>query len=314
MVAGVVIIGFTVLEFARPREERAPEGSAAPAGQVVNVPVPLRPAPAVRLRRPLGGQVALTTDKAEKPTSTLFGVSSTEDKVAITPLTRAAERKPAGAAGFRVSSRPDVVQLHTQRAGRRHLIAYAITKVGARLRVDQHDLDRGGRLSSRALSAPTPLPPGARRDVRVATWSGKAADLFVIDRRTPDRTVRVRVLSGESKFQDTLVAATIGQGFGFPPSRWSLDVGRVAGGRPDVLLVSRHAATPSKNTEVHVLSGDANYSEFHMQVRSSQPAGRARRAVLGYRNGSPTWFSAAAGSDRAQPFVLHRPQRRKGPA
>jgi hypothetical protein len=304
-----IIIVLTIAEFARPRQGVPSPTGVAPSGPG-GVLIPLRPGPEIRIGHPLGGQVHVITDKSEKPTSQLLSVSMAGNYVTISPLTGRATGALKRPVRLRTGFKSSVVQVSvTGRVSRR--VVFAIRRRRNRILIEEHDLGRRGRLLARFVSSAVSRPIAAQRDLRIGTWSGTQPDLFVIDRHLPDGTMRVRILSGESRFREQLLNVAVRAGTGFPRSQWSVDVGRVGNGRPDIILVTHYSDTGSGSTEVHVLSGDTNYSQFSLHLRSVLSATtKGRSMVFGYRNGKPTWFSIIEATGSVQPFELPPTSRR----
>jgi hypothetical protein len=297
----VIIFALTIAEFARPRE-RVARGSSIETGDVL---IPLRPGSDMRIRHSLGRDVEVITDKSETINSQLLGAAIRQNHVTISPLSSGPAEALTRPVAFEMRFQPSSVQVGAF-GGVDRQVAFAMADRRNRILVEEHDLGRGGRVLDRIVSAIVGRAIRAQRDLRIGTWSGTRPDLFVIDRGQPNRTMRIRILSGESRFQKQLLDVTAPhQGAGFPQRQWSVDVGRVGSGRPDIILVTRYAHTGSGSTEVHVLSGDTKYSEFRLEVPSVLPGGAGEREmVFGYRNGAPTWFSVVKASGRVQPFTL----------
>ena len=183
-------------------------------------------------------------------------------------------------------------------------IAFALASRASRIHLEAYDLDRSGAPVGQWESGIVG-PSRGQRELRLASWSPDGPDLFVIDRGLPDRAMRVRVLSRASRFRRVLLDRRVYVGAGFPRADWSLDIGRIAGDRPDLMLVSRSPITGSHSTEVHVLTAKSEYSQYYMEAASTLPASLGgRRNLVGFLNGLPTWFSINAVGARVQPFTL----------
>jgi hypothetical protein len=137
------------------------------------------------------------------------------------------------------------------------------------------DVEVWGANAQRRVSFGTANEPSlfehGTRDVAIATYSGLLPDLFIIDRGVANERARLVVYSGESSFRVPILRTRLPV-FGLSPRDWSLDVGRVAPGRPDVILFTRRGA--SGGPEVHLVSGTAGYNSFRLQAR-------AKRVVAG---------------------------------
>lgn len=131
---------------------------------------------------------------------------------------------------------------------------------------------------------------GTVRDFAIAHWSGSRPDLFVIQRGAAISRVRVSVYSGESSFSKRILdVRSPVRGIARPS--WSVDVGRVAGARPDVILVSR--GSRSRRPEIHVLDGDNRFASFLMQRKTALPKNVASkyRYAFGSSLGSPAVYA-----------------------
>lgn len=319
-VLAVVLIALVLVEFLRPRQEVA---SPAPGGQsagserdsappegFVDVPLPLRALRGVALDRPLAAREELVVDRGVKEDTALLGVAARARRVTVSPLVPGEGSQLSDPISFETKLPAQAVQVG---ALDDKPVAFAISSSGPTAVVETHDLREGGRLLDSTDSRPIGRALGATRDARIATWSGPEPDLFLLDRGAPKGTMAVRILSGESGYRQLLLDTEVAQASGFPPRRWALDVGQVDGDRPDIFLVTTGPPTGSGSTEVHILSGETKYSRFLMQVSSTLPVRTpTRRTALGYRDGSPTWFSAVEGRRRLQPFRLRAPKRRGG--
>jgi hypothetical protein len=101
------------------------------------------------------------------------------------------------------------------------------------------------------------------RDVAIATYSGQLPDLFILDRGVPDERARLAVFSGESGFREQILKVRLPV-VGLTPTKWSVDVGRVDGARPDVILLTPRGS--SGLPEVHLVSGTTGYTSFRLQA------------------------------------------------
>lgn len=143
------------------------------------------------------------------------------------------------------------------------------------------------RVESRGFARlPRPL---VKREVAIATWSGPAPDLFVIDRGGARERVRITVFSGESGFvlPITTKRAPFKQ---LDPDEWTLDVGQLGGRRPSLVGFSR-SGTGSGRPELHVLTGDSDFQEFVVQRPVDRPrSATLSRLVTGLSLGRPSVF------------------------
>jgi hypothetical protein len=148
-----------------------------------------------------------------------------------------------------------------------------------------------------------------RRDYKLADWSGITADLVVVDRDPAAGTTRVRILAGEALFREQLLDVTTDLGRGFSPSHFDLTLGSVnAGPKPDLVFVTKFAETGSGMVEVHVLSGEANFSRFEFEMPTPIRAtdGDDRRWLFGSRTGRPTLLAVDLAAKEAQVVPLDR--------
>ena len=114
-------------------------------------------------------------------------------------------------------------------------------------------------VASGTAALPAPVS-GTKRELSIATWSGRRPDLFVIDRGTGDERIQLTIFSGESTFRRPLYRAKlpfVGLGAG-----WGLDVGQVDPPVPDLLLTRRSGAggPPVPQAQVHVLTGQSAFA------------------------------------------------------
>lgn len=137
--------------------------------------------------------------------------------------------------------------------------------------------------------------PGTVRSLAIARWSGARPDLFVIEHGSPMSRVDISVYSGESRFARRIVKFKAPLR-GLDPKRWVVDVGRVTGSRPDLVLVTRNGS--DSHAEVHVLDGDSRYQSFLLQRPLPLPVGLpdSYRFVFG----SSLGFASVYGIDLRQ--------------
>lgn len=100
------------------------------------------------------------------------------------------------------------------------------------------------------------------RDVAIATYSGTLPDLFIVDRGVANERARLAIYSGESAFRAPILRTRLPV-VGLSAGNWTLDVGGVAPGRPDLILLARRGE--SGGPELHVLSGATGYRSFRLQ-------------------------------------------------
>ena len=142
------------------------------------------------------------------------------------------------------------------------LFATIHTREGVGVRVLDLDGGRIDRTEGFARIARSGVR-GAHRDARIATFSGKRPDLFIIDRGLARERATLSVFSGESRFAKRIFQTKLPLR-GLDPTLWSVDVGRTsANPRPDLVFVTRAGA--SRHPEVHILSGRANFQKFTLQ-------------------------------------------------
>jgi hypothetical protein len=112
-------------------------------------------------------------------------------------------------------------------------------------------------------NAPDPSPPDAvHRDFFVARLTGPKPDLFVIDRNATTGSVTLSVFSGESHFAMALIDRRPVGALAVAPPSWGLDVARVGGSRPSLLLFRNAAGSFYGRPEVHILSGASGFRVF----------------------------------------------------
>lgn len=111
--------------------------------------------------------------------------------------------------------------------------------------------------------APEPSQfPGATRQVFVATWDGNTPDLFILDRGARGERARLAVYRGEEIFSRRVLLVQLPL-IELSPAIWGVDVGRVGGTKPDLLMLTRRGG--SGEPEIHVLSGESAYQSFELQ-------------------------------------------------
>ncbi|HEU4737256.1 MAG TPA: hypothetical protein VFS48_09565 [Solirubrobacterales bacterium] len=167
-----------------------------------------------------------------------------------------------------------------------------------RLYVTVRRSDDGGviRRYSRALEAP---PPDVDRSFSIATYDAPRSDLFIVDRGPATTRVRLSILSGESGFQEQAYGTYLPLR-GLRPSRWSLEIGELAGKadaagrevtpRPDIILFERDPGR--QHTSLKVLAGEDTYAGFAYQRDIDEPGDLPTSRVLlqGSWLGAPSVF------------------------
>lgn len=145
--------------------------------------------------------------------------------------------------------------------------------------------------------------PEVIRNARVARWSGDLPDLFVVEHAPTLRDVTVRVFSGESRFRESLLEINVALPFA-GETRWTIDVARVTGDRPDLLLFA--ARGPSGRTEIHIVSGESDFEEYILHVPTDFPVERAETAVFaaGTTGGSPAIYVVDVRDDGPEAAVV----------
>jgi hypothetical protein len=116
---------------------------------------------------------------------------------------------------------------------------------------------------------------GGARTALIAKWTGTEPDLFVIDaRRSASQRFRpweMRIYSGESGFRRQLESVTLPARVGSTLTGWWIDLGRISGQRPDLVLTSRNRTTATGRTEIHVVTGDSNFQAFSTEGATPLP-------------------------------------------
>lgn len=144
---------------------------------------------------------------------------------------------------------------------------------------EQRPTIHGTHIANGKLAFPTqsvarlgPIPRGGARTYKIATWSGRVPDLFVIQ-RDRDPQWDIQVFSGESGFRDKIYSATtpevisqhlLGKDF-------AVDLGEVSTSRPDLILVTTGHPSGSEQTELHLLSGSSGFQEFKIRIGTNLP-------------------------------------------
>jgi hypothetical protein len=112
-------------------------------------------------------------------------------------------------------------------------------------------------------NAPAPRPPDTvRRDFFVARLTGSRPDVFVVDRNTRTGSVALSVFSGESHFATALIDRRPVGAVAIAPPTWGLDVARLGGPRPSLLVFRAAAGSFYGRPEVHILSGASGFHAF----------------------------------------------------
>jgi hypothetical protein len=142
---------------------------------------------------------------------------------------------------------------------------FALSASRQAVKVEVFGANRRRLLSVGDAEEPSLFDRGTR-DVAIATYSGFLADLFIVDRGVADERARLAVYSGESAFRTRILRVRLPV-LGLSPRDWTLDVGGVAPGRPDLILFTRRGA--SGEPEVHILSGATEYRSFRLHSRAA---------------------------------------------
>lgn len=309
------------LEFTRDRRQAAPRGApteSIPAALATAFTTPILPDPGVAVplqpERPIwlpvdrGSAYSVASDD-ERPTSNLWAISSTTTTTTVRRLLPTASR------AFRLRSarpRPDAVDVAAWIRGKRAHAFLINAETDGQLRIDIHELvENGGRVRRYSARGPR-RQRRAQRTLQVGHWSGPRADLFVLDRARTDNTMHVRILSGESGFQSTVLSVSVPEQTGFDRRGWTVDSQDITNSGRSDLVFSTRGSTNSGSTEVHVLAAQTNYSRFLMQVRAQHPARRSARwqAVTLLQDGQPKWTLVDPQSGTAVPHLLMAVPRR----
>lgn len=307
---GLLVTG-AVLEFTR---ERKPAGDAinavttpavavnqafaAPVLRDPGVPVPLQRIQSLNL----GTAVTNVVSDGLSPTSGLWNVDTSTDGTTM----RALFPRPGQPVTLPTAGAPDAVDAArwTRETG---VCAFLIRESrDGRLMVDVRRLSSGA-VAGRFETARARRPEGSERTLQVGRWSGPRADLFILDRGRPNDTMQVRVLSGESGFEDVVLSVIVQQGMGFGRRNWNVDLADVAGsGRSDIVFTTRFENTGSGRTEVHALAAQTNYSRFLLQVSTTADAESiaGRRFVTVLRRRQPSWILVNGSNGRAGVYPL----------
>jgi hypothetical protein len=151
---------------------------------------------------------------------------------------------------------------------------FAVEQRSDGIAVTVHALRPGGEVLEQGGPALAPVRGGAR-DFLIAKWSGSEPDLFVIDaRRSAGQRFRpweMRIYSGESGFRSQLDRMTLPARLGSTLTGWWLDLARISGRRPDLVVTSQNRTTATGLTEVHVLTGDSGFQAFSTEGATSLP-------------------------------------------
>lgn len=141
------------------------------------------------------------------------------------------------------------------------------------------------------------------RNARLARWSGALPDLFVVEHGRTLRDVTIRAFSGESRFRDSLFEIDVRLPFAEETS-WTIDVARVTGDRPDLLLFA--ARGPSGRNEIHIVSGDSNFEDYILHAPTDFPPERAENAAFaaGTTGGSPVIYAVDRSKEGTEVAVV----------
>lgn len=143
---------------------------------------------------------------------------------------------------------------------------YAISKRGGSGKTEVHVLDGASGFKAFSLHTATPLSASGSDETYVfalGDWDRDGApDLFIFQRAgTGTASTEVHVLSGASNFQTWLLHTGTALSPTGGGSNWKFLVGDYnRDGRPDVYALSKNGGSGS--TEVHVLSGAADYKAW----------------------------------------------------
>ena len=154
-------------------------------------------------------------------------------------------------------------------------------------------------------SIPIEAPPaGLYRSFAIASFDEPRSDLMIVDRGPATTRVRLGIFSGESGFK-TRIFGTYLPFRGLRPNRWSLDVGELAGGslengkaakpRPDLLLVERDPGRDHASLDVIAGEGENPYEGFAYQRDIDEPGDLppSRLFLQGSWRGAPSLFEVA---------------------
>lgn len=106
-------------------------------------------------------------------------------------------------------------------------------------------------------------------DFGVAGWSGNKPDLFAIKKSgTTNKKTEVHILSGDSNYQDFVFQKETA----LPETydNFQILIGRRDGQKADLFAVKK-SDTDSKMTEVHILSGESDFSKYILQTATALP-------------------------------------------
>jgi hypothetical protein len=154
---------------------------------------------------------------------------------------------------------------------------FSVRKAAGSLDVRVFGLDTAPGVVAQGTAETPPARSGQRRFL-VGTWSGRKPDLFVVDGGTGAvgstgfRPWKLRIYSGESGFSNLLLLVNLPDRVGPSLDPWWLDLRRLAGGRPDLVLISRDVPTGSERTEIHILTGASQYQQFSIEAPTPIPA------------------------------------------
>jgi hypothetical protein len=133
-------------------------------------------------------------------------------------------------------------------------------------KTEVHILSGESNFSQFALQTGTALGPTDQNwTFFLANWTGGKPDLVAVSRRgtsVPHKT-EVHILSGESNYQQFVLQAKTA--LGQTDDTWDFGMANWSGGKPDLFAINRRGTGTGK-TEVHILSGESNFSQFALQT------------------------------------------------
>jgi hypothetical protein len=303
------VLGTTIWEFTRPREEvvvprnRARSAANPPPQQLIVVE---------RLRLARAPQSATLLAATNRSGTTILAPDRKKNTLTLRPVAHLARAVVPRPVQIALPFRPDALDVGPWSLNE-SLALLSIAEHGRRTALAVRSILTGKRLF--AATVPTVArAPSAHRTYALRLWSGTLADLVLVDRNAPRKTLRVRVLSGESNFTKTLLDASTQRGAGFPASQFWLEVGALSRVAPtDLVFITRSSNTGSRALEIHILSARSKYSAFLMQIPTTVSArtGSQRHALLAYSGGRPVIMSIDLNHHIAEVLPLDHLEPRK---